>query len=110
MSLHTLPGRFDLHVVDRGGTDGSAQPLASRMFPLYTDTARRTARVRLPLCTLYATLIYVAQISLLDDVQLSEQVYTLIPGVITEEAAKLIREFKISGKLFMNMSEDDFSM
>jgi hypothetical protein len=46
----------------------------------------------------------------LDDVELSEKVHTLIPGAIGGEAAKLIREFKISGKLFMNMSEDDFSM
>ena len=52
--------------------------------------------------------ICVAQVSLLDDVELSELVHDLIPGSIGEEAAKLIREFRVSSKVFMNLCEDEF--
>lgn len=54
--------------------------------------------------------ICVAQVSLLDDVELSELVHDLIPGSIGEEAAKLIREFRVSSKVFMNLCEDEFAV
>ena len=55
-------------------------------------------------------LIYVAQITSLDDVKLSERIQSLIPGSIGEEAAKLIRELKISGAVFMDLSEDELDV
>jgi hypothetical protein len=55
-------------------------------------------------------IICVAQVSLLDDVELSELVHALIPGSIGKEAAMLIREFKISSKVFMNLCEDEFDV
>jgi hypothetical protein len=107
MSLLEFPrGPFDIQVVTSGAADEGAQPPASRLFPPHSDTARRT-RV-LPPYILYPTLMMCT--ASLDVRELSEQVHALNPGPAGKEAAKLIQESKICGKIFMNLSEDELGV